>query len=361
MKIVFDTNILHFDFFLRNAQIVDICETSRQYGIDVYIPEVVYDEMVNQYLERIEEVQKEIDSKAIDLRGISTSLSLVNPIDEANKAQMIRDYPSILNKKLEDLGIKKLPYPNISHKEVVDRDLKRRRPFQKSGKGYRDALIWESILTIIDKTEDDPNVIFLNKNTHDFFEKGDLHPDLKQDLTLKGLKSESLKIYDNLNNAITNHIRPLQERIKELLDKFSGSSAIGGIDIKEYLLNSIEDDLNKILSDEDNCYTLGTNLYFENPEFNELVDVSCEIKDIHYLTSDQIIVDVEASVLVNVEGYLHKADYPLIAEDKMPTIIDSDWNRHYMLVWDTIKFPIRISLVVDSDLTEVLNHSIDLY
>lgn len=361
MKIVFDTNILHDDFFLRRAQIVDICETAKQYRFDVYIPEVVYDEIVNQYGEKIEEVQKEIDSSVNKVKGISTNLQLENPINESTKKQILQEYPSILNKRLEELNIKKLPYPSVSHKEIVARDLNRKRPFQKSGKGYRDALIWETILRIIDITDDNPNVIFINKNTHDFFEKNELHKDLKEDLISKGLKSESLKIYDNLKDAINNHIRPLQERLQSLLKTYSGSSTIGKINLNKYLLESIDADIERVLDDEENCYCLGINSYIENPDFLELKDVKANIKDIHYLSSDQIIIDVDADVLVNLEGYLFKADYYLLSEDDVPTIIDPDWNSHYMLVWDSIEFTIKISVVVDSELTEVLNHSIDAF
>lgn len=361
MKIVFDTNILYEDFFLRGAQVVDICETARQNNIEVYIPEVVYDEIVNQYREKLDEIQKEIDSSANKVRRISTTLSLNNPINEVARNQLLDEYPSILNQRLEELNIKKLPYPAIPHKEIVARDLKRRRPFQKSGKGYRDALIWETILRIIDNKDENPNVIFVNKNIHDFFEKNELHQDLKEDLISKGFSSDSLSIYENLKDAIDKHIRPLQERIQGLLQTYSGSSVIGKIDLNKYLLESVETDIQRILNEEDNCYTLGLNSYIENPEFVNLEDVAATIKDIHNLSKNQIIIDVEADVLVTFEGYLFKADYYLLTEKDVPTIIDSDWNHHYMLVWDTIKFPIKISLVVDSNLTQIFNHSIDTY
>lgn len=171
MKIVFDTNILYDDFFLKRAQIVDICETARQYNIEVYIPEVVYDEIINQYGEKIDEIEKEIDSSVRKVRSISTSLSLENIINGVTKKQLLDEYPSILDKRLEELDIKILPYPSISHKDIVARDLKRRRPFQKSGKGYRDALIWETILSIVDDNGENPDVIFINKNTHDFLKR----------------------------------------------------------------------------------------------------------------------------------------------------------------------------------------------
>lgn len=360
MKIVFDTNILYDDFFLKRAQIVDICETARQYNIEVYIPEVVYDEIINQYGEKIDEIEKEIDSSVRKVRSISTTLSLENIINGVTKKQLLDEYPSILDKRLEELDIKILPYPSTSHKDIVARDLKRRRPFQKSGKGYRDALIWETILSIADDNGENPDVIFINKNTHDFFEKNELHQDLKEDLRKKGLSAECFIIYETLRDAIDNHIRPLQERFQALLKTYSGCSTIEKVDINKYLSESIETDIEMIINSEDS-YLLGIKSYIENPAVLNIEDVKATIKDIHHISAAQIIVDVEADVLVNLEGYLFKGDYPLLSDEDIPTIIDSDWNRHYMLVWDTIKFPVKISLVVDSELTQVLNYSIDAY
>lgn len=174
------------------------------------------------------------------------------------------------------------------------------------------------------------------------------------------MSTECFIIYENLRDAIDNHIRPLQEQFQVLLKTYSGRSTIGKVDINEYLSESIETDIERIINSEDS-YLLGIKSYIENPAVLNIEDVKATIKDIHHISAAQIIVDVEADVLVNLEGYLFKGDYPLLSDKDIPTIIDSDWNRHYMLVWDTIKFPVKISLVVDSELTQVLNYSIDAY
>ena len=64
------------------------------------------------------------------------------------------EYAKFFYAQIRRLNINIIPYPSTSHKDLVSRDLARKRPFQESGKGYRDALIWESLLTICTKPND---------------------------------------------------------------------------------------------------------------------------------------------------------------------------------------------------------------
>jgi len=80
-------------------------------------------------------------------------------------------------------GFTILPYPDVSHRDVTARALARRRPFDSLGhEGYRDALIWESVLAFA-RTLARERVVLVSRNSKDFADAaGDLHADLRRDV-----------------------------------------------------------------------------------------------------------------------------------------------------------------------------------
>jgi hypothetical protein len=56
--------------------------------------------------------------------------------------------------------------PRVSHEEVVKRDLLRRKPFGESGKGYRDTLIWETVLAELRREQS--QMALVSHNIKDF-------------------------------------------------------------------------------------------------------------------------------------------------------------------------------------------------
>lgn len=62
---------------------------------------------------------------------------------------------------------------------MVQRSIRGSKPFRTSGVGYRDALIWQTVLEQAKSTD----VVFVSGNSKDFAaEDGSLHSDLQADL-----------------------------------------------------------------------------------------------------------------------------------------------------------------------------------
>ena len=53
MKLVLDTNVIHGDFFFFFPRITKLCSAAPSLGYDVLVPEVVFDEVVNQYRKKL--------------------------------------------------------------------------------------------------------------------------------------------------------------------------------------------------------------------------------------------------------------------------------------------------------------------
>ena len=359
MKIVFDTNIVHKDFFLRNAQIISLCETAKKCGIQVWIPQVVVDEIITHYKEKIGEARSDLQKAKYSLAFFYPNEGIKDYFTSEKEALLLDDYRSAFLERLSELGIRIIPYPQIPHEVLVRRDLARKKPFQSNGKGYRDALIWESVYNIIENNGNMPDLVFINKNTKDFFENGNLHPDLLADILSKGLPPDCMLIHEDISKAINRHIKPRQESLEILMKQYAAKDCIGEIDIKSYCCDKIE---TGIISGDYKSriqfFQSGPGQFMEDASLWKILASSYKISDIRLLNDAQIIVDVDGVLDILYGGKLHKTSAFLIDKKDMPNIFDDNWDEHYMYVRDILKLPVSISLIIDKDLKSVYSHSV---
>jgi hypothetical protein len=72
-----------------------------------------------------------------------------------------------------------LPIPAVGHLRLLEKAAARRRPFDARGEGYREALVWESVLELLERT---PEPIILVSETHAAFSRTRAEPELAADL-----------------------------------------------------------------------------------------------------------------------------------------------------------------------------------
>lgn len=173
--IIFDTNVLHksyknkvnFRDFSLNTEYESIIELVNQMDIyesvGIIIADVVWTELKKQIVEAhdkyIRELEKwqfpEYDIKPLPMENYSEYIE--------NKMKKYReDISNGLNKIIE------MPIPNDKHfSRIVTRAFEKEAPFEgkekSSDKGFKDALLWESILEL---TESDTtaNIIFYSQD-----------------------------------------------------------------------------------------------------------------------------------------------------------------------------------------------------
>jgi hypothetical protein len=81
-------------------------------------------------------------------------------------------------------GVESLPAPSVEHEALLRRDTERRKPFQVSGKGYRDALTWESVLQLL---RNGSRVLLVTSDSDFLADSGDgLDPDLLAEVEAAG-------------------------------------------------------------------------------------------------------------------------------------------------------------------------------
>ncbi|NML84296.1 PIN domain-containing protein [Polaromonas sp.] len=99
-----------------------------------------------------------------------------------------------------------------------DRTIENRRPTSKSDHGYKDCLIWESMLTLPRGSE----VLFVSRDEVGFFEKGALATGLKKEAQSRGL------VLTAFSTTAEMGLNPLVEALKT---RFSDLAAMGPDDM----------------------------------------------------------------------------------------------------------------------------------
>lgn len=360
MKVVLDTNIIFNDFHLKGAKVNGLCESVKLTGDSVYIPEIVVDESTNKYRERIQECKSKIDKNISDFKRLTGKDIKDSSISDEFIAKEADEYTVLFKKKLQKLNVKIIPYPSISHQELVKRDLARKKPFQESGKGYRDALIWESIKSICDKSTsllDMPKIIFVNKNHKDFCEDGVLHLDLKSDLVDNGIDKNYVRVVEDIDIFVKEFIKPKQEILRGILDVLNADKQFNRINLNIEVENRITNFLSYRQFDYEES-PFGQE--FESPSVVGIEEASFEVIDVRQISECEILVELTIDVECEFDFYIFKSDAICVDEAELPTIWDNDWNKHYMAASDTAKVKLKMSLIVNSEFSEILSDDMEI-
>lgn len=215
-----DTSVLLADPARRGAQWQLFIQAFADVGVGVRIPEVVLDEAVTLFAEQLRRASEEVRSKMKTLnRFVSASLT---PDENAIEAA-ISGYRERL---LGDLSVTKmwiLPYPDVAHRDLTKRQLERRKPYsgkERHSSGYRDDLIWHSLLGLL-IARPDALVVFVCGNEKDFGGPDGLDPKFADDLRAAGLEPTRLRLVASMAAFNSEFVEPklkTQEQLRLKLE-----------------------------------------------------------------------------------------------------------------------------------------------
>ncbi len=218
--IVFDTNVFESKDGLIGLQHPNwqlFRKIARRLQLQVCIPEMVIQELYGHWLET-DQITK---SKTGLILALDTITQLANNVHRCEvpglSEELLVQLRSVNLEKapekapepmLRDRLIKRLeltvgrafeilPLPNIDISSVVDRSIRLKRPFQKGGTGFKDFLIWRSIVELVQSSPEN-EIDFISHNPKDFAENGRLHTDLLEDLA--EIDASRLRYFDAFNN-----------------------------------------------------------------------------------------------------------------------------------------------------------------
>ena len=188
VALVLDTNVLVRDWLLESPAATHIRNQSAYGPLGLLVPELVIREAVRVYRRQLKAAQRDLHRALRQRRQLQAGapdavLERVNTtVDVAAAAA---EYDSRLRQVLGRARARVLPLPGIDHERLVEDALQGRKPFDHEGhKGYRDALIWHSVLEAAPSFS---RVILVSANHTDFAESSSdpeqLAPELVDDVS----------------------------------------------------------------------------------------------------------------------------------------------------------------------------------
>lgn len=363
MKLIIDTNIVHEDYHLYGPRISKLVSAAKKLGYDMMMPEVVVDEMINQYRKKLIQY---MPGYANIMKMVTSTQGVENKFDrDSFISEKTKEYASFLRKRLKELDIEVIGYPRVDIKALVAKDLNVKKPFREiegGSIGYRDALIWESIKSVCQLPKaliEDPQVEFLTENTKDFAGADNtLHPDLVEELKKASLAENCVVLVSDVKSFFETKINgelELLDHIKEALVKFGKFNRFDIHDEVSRVLN--EDYVFEVLDESD--YDSGERYhlpgYMEDPSYNNANSPSIDEVMVRRLADQTVLIEVAATVNVELSFFVYKADYYMIDEDKMPYIIDEDWNDHYMWCESSVAIPFWLAFNTTPKLGRILS------
>lgn len=270
MLIFIDSNIFFNNWYLDNANFKNFINYLQKTDSKILISEIVCSEIDNKFLTELASLKKSFEA------GLNRSKQLLNKSFDFDLDSLSKDYSlkKIISEKTKNAIF--IPFNDISNSILVERAIKRIKPFQDKDKGFRDTLIWLSLLKYLKENNETENISFINNNSSDFFnnDKTDLHQDLKNDLKKNEITNE-FKVYKSINDFIGEKVESEHQdlKIEEFLDKY-------------------------IYPNEDTIeQQLEYHIEFESTQwFNKLLnESSSDFKDVHY------ILDYKFEILEGIE------------------------------------------------------------
>ncbi len=323
MRVAIDSNVICKDFLLTGALSRVFFDGLAVTGHSLYVPQLVIDEVTNKYSERLAICQTKIDKEIRSIERLTTQ-TLLSPISNDRRQEMARKYREVLKNRLSEAGAAIVKYPTVSHRTVVHRSLSRRWPFDTKDSGYRDYLIWMTIIKLA-RQKKDP-IAFITMDKHFADEEFNLHRDLVADLIKNDLEGNSVALVRSLEEFVDRHMKPRMKK-EEYIRKRLSAGPYRGINLETIILEQTVDFVGAVELDP---LDIGFPEEFESPTISLVEDVSnIEVKSVLQLPSRELLVEVEADTFCEFDVFIFKSNLYVLETRGAPSISDYDWNEAY--------------------------------
>lgn len=361
--VIFDSTVIVANYHLLGPNFTALLGAINEGGVELAVPAIVIEEAVNKFKEKL---LKNLKNGQDALKEISFLIRHEQPfpINSDELKSMVDHYKTGLSDRLSKLNASILPYDEIPHSAIVTRSLDRRKPFSGGGKGYRDALLWESILRGVGGNY--KKIILISGNTSDFGKKEerpkgphyDFHEDYQEDITnnfdpcpvflCKDIESFNQKYtFPNLSQAV---------QIRLDLEK----GALEGLILEDWLGDKLDDIAFSLQNSEESLVdSLGfnpgdiSNLFFIH---NQLVS-SIEIDNVYELTDNLIIIECGFVCQFLARCDLSKTAFLKLSQIISITMSVEEWHDENALVNMFINLPVHIIIEYNTALKDPTGYS----
>jgi hypothetical protein len=361
LDIIIDTNSIYEDLKLTGAKVRTLCETAKITGDTVYLPRIVIDEAKNKYLERLNTAKSQIDKELAGIKRLTGNIDYKTTYDHVNIKVEVESASKIFDDQVKKLEIEILPYPKTSHEVLAIKAVNKQKPFSESGKGYRDALIWENIKSLIrpsKKLIEEPQVILITANHKDFCENGiTLHSDLRKEILKLNAPENSVEIISDFETFIKKYCNPKLKILNKLKQEFQE-----GKHKKLNVRNKVEHLVFSFLEHRQiDSDVLEFRQEFENPSVDSIhEDYKFNIDEVRQLSEKEILINGTVEVTCTFDVFIYKSDYYIMEEDETLSIWNYDWNDHYVAGNIDQKITLKVYLIIDTAFYDIASSEFEI-
>jgi hypothetical protein len=325
VEVVLDTNVLLAN--LRGARpsndLTLVLADARARRFTLVVPHLVLEETVNKRREMAQDAERKLRKAQSDLASVGVSMDLP-PID---LDRVVTDFRQQLLDVLAASKVEVRGLPSVGHGDIVRRALERRKPFAPSGAGYRDALIWETVLEATSAT--DEIVVLVTNNSKDFAENKEgtqLATDLVEDLE-KIASAGEVRIVPDLGAFKDEFVAAETIAADELNERLNSDSPL-----RRRLFNGVARQLSSHVFDRRDISGRERDWDLDLPRDTIDADIESaivsDVGDLHgvWVTSaqvseDDVLIQLEAEVDAEIEIEVY------VVTEGAPFDPDEPWHR----------------------------------
>lgn len=241
MWVVLDANVFCADYRLAGSAFRVFLDSLRRLDLHCRVPEVALEEVLasrERELDAVSRQVKKADRSWMRITGTSLGGPTADELEAGSK-----EYSLVLTRAFHEHDIVLLPYPKVSHDLLAKKAVQRRKPFKQSGDGYRDALIWASVVALAQQHREP--LAFVTNNTSDFGTAPNLHHDLVAELEA-GAQVSLFNSLEQFNAAhVVPHLKHLENVLREVQENRHQFS------IQRWIATAMADVLN---TNDNACY-----------------------------------------------------------------------------------------------------------
>ena len=183
--------------------------------LQLALPEIVVREVPKLFQAQLDAAKMALTAEAAKLRDLGHDPGALTLPDST---QARADFEQRFRAGLAQRQVRLAPLTGTLD-ELADQSVAERRPFRGKSQGFRDALIWRSVLELAD----DDEVVLITKNWKDFAQDDKhqdvLHQHLREDLQQAGHSHDRVRLASSLEDFIKANV-PSAEELAQAQERF---------------------------------------------------------------------------------------------------------------------------------------------
>ena len=369
--VVVDTTTTQPDLQLHGSAWRQLLDHSERGVVRLFVPEVVVRESERHFFKKMTLEAKTSVSGIHALKALGFGdQALPSETAVGEQAQAEKDaYRYRLLHTLSEHGARLLPLPSTSHDDLTRWDLDGRKPFKNNGTGYRDALIWASVVELCTAEPEAGALLFVTDNHNDFCdEDGDK---LAQQLAAELPAGWSAQRFKNLK-SLNGMLAAAQDNEPVTTDDSTSAQSSG-----------LEEQTGKLLAEavakacrafhyspvmdprSGDKYETGLDFTKIDLPWADLENVTLtyaepDLTTLMYtrtgtLASGDLVVDIAVEADVTLDGYVDKATAYHVDDEPGPLqVYDFDWNDHMSNVTAELRAILEFTAYLDPSAGDIV-------